>query len=319
MRFKSFFLSFFFLLVSVDGALAACPTVPPVQTDIETKRFYTDEQSSVASADIQDSNASEIANLNAFVDQISSEADAFAGHHDTAARVCALGALDRWASQGALLGRVTGHGPNDRMFAFSGISLALVKLQPPPNPHLIGWMKAVAQQVRSIPAGRIASGHENNLTYWGALAIGASAMTTGSQSDWRFAADIFHHAVAAIGDDGTLQNELSRGQRAAHYHEYAAQPLVTFARIASKRGEAPAAEEKTRLGRLVTLVVNLAGNSQALAPRASTFQRQIPMPGWLRLCRSVCGNEALAEVRGGRSPVYSHLGGDTTVLDQVLR
>jgi poly(beta-D-mannuronate) lyase len=261
---------------------------------------------------VWDSNETELADLTAFETLIENDADAFAGHGDNAARTCAMQAIDAWAQSGALLGTMSYHGKLDRMWAAGAIALAIIKLHQPLDPQARQWFETVSTAARQEAEEHTTGFGVNNLSYWGALAVGASGIVLGSGDDWHYAQQTLRAGLDNISNDGTLERELHRKSRSTHYQEFAAQPLVVLARLSAWRGSPLSADDRARLGKLVALVIAAVNNPQLLANAAGSRQRPIRMPGWLVLWNGP------APTADGHDSVYIKLGGDTRVLNAVL-
>lgn len=297
---------------ATTGHAATCPPTPAVQRDIATERAYEDNHGSVRSADAWDSNIGELANLTAFETLIENDADAYASRGDQGARACAMRAFDDWARGGALLGSISTHGQLDRMWAVGALALALVKLHQPPNPPAREWLADVCAATRQETETRTARHGVSNLSYWGAMDVGVCGIVLGNNDDWLFAQQGLRAGLDNISDNGTLARELTRRQRATHYQEFAAQPLVVLARLRAWEGAPLDAPDRARLGKLVGLVIAVVGNPQLLANAAGTTQKPIRMPGWLVLWNGTPPSS------GGHDSNYVKLGGDTRVLNAVL-
>ena len=305
-------LLFAFALWPFAAQATNCAPVPPVQRDIDTGNFYTDKHHSVRDESVWDENQSEMSDLNTFLALITSDADAFAGTGDKEARVCALQALDAWGQSGALLGDMSNHGTLDRMWAVGAIALSVIKLGTPLKGPARNWFETVSNAVRQDVEQRTAKSGVSNLTYWGAMAVGASGIVLGRADDWQFAQSGLRAGLDNIGADGTLTREMGRGQRATHYQDYAAEPLVVLARLSARQGAPLDADDHAKLDRLVTLVIAAANNPQLLAQAAGTAQRPIKMPTYLVLWnKPQSGADA-------HDPIYVQLGGDTRILNSVL-
>jgi poly(beta-D-mannuronate) lyase len=295
-----------------SAANAACAPVPPVQRDINTQKAYEDKNGSARDQDIWDSNERELGNLTAFVTLIESDADAYVDHGDKSSATCATQAIGSWASGGALQGSMSYHGYLDRMWAAGAIALALLKLHQPLDAASHQWLATVCAAARQETETHTQGFGLNNLSYWGALDVGACGLVLNNSDDWRFAQQVMHAGIANIQPDGTLQHELTRRQRATHYQEFAAQPLVVLARLSAWKGQPIDAEEHARLDKLVNLVIAAVNNPQLLAQAARTHQKPIRMPGWLVMWNGSAPSAA------GHDAIYEKLGGDTRVLNAVL-
>ena len=74
---------------------------------------------------------------------------------------------------------------------------------------------------------------------------------TNNYADFEWAMNTAKTGIHAIQPDGTLPEEMRRGQRALHYHLYAASPLVMLAELGLPNGVDLYAEDRGALKKLV--------------------------------------------------------------------
>jgi poly(beta-D-mannuronate) lyase len=127
-------------------------------------------------------------------------------------------------------------------------------------------------------------------------------------------------AARDIRADGALPLELARGGRAAHYHAFAAMPLVILAELGAARGEDWYGLGDGALHRLVALTVagfaepaifeRLAGTPQQ--PTANSMGT-----GWLPLYRRRFPDRPRAPLPDMRTS-HRWTGGDVMLLARVL-
>ncbi len=303
-------------------AAAACPAPPAVVRDLEIPRYYDDAAGSRIDPVLKARNDAAVAPLVAFLRHVTAEADAALKSAKTdkrqAAAACALTWLEHWARGKAWLGRVDQQGEYQRKWDLGGAALAYVKVKShatlAQRQAIEGWLQQVATEARAFFDH--AQRKRNNHWYWLGLALGGVALATDDQRWWGEARRIAADAARDIRPDGALAMELERGQRALHYHAFAAMPLVVLAEIAAARGEDFYGLNNGALHRLITLTLaglaepasfqRLAGVSQSLSPSSAGA-------GWLPLYQ----RRFPARVTGALPPMRTsdrRLGGDVVLL-----
>jgi poly(beta-D-mannuronate) lyase len=129
---------------------------------------------------------------------------------------------------------------------------------------ITSWMQTVTRQTmnfyestRNVPF----HGKGNNHLYWAGVQAGAVAIAANDRTmfDWCLAA--YRNGILQITPEGTLPEEMRRGQRALHYHLYAASPLVYLAEFGEVNGIGLYAENNGALKLLVQrATAGLAGS-----------------------------------------------------------
>jgi poly(beta-D-mannuronate) lyase len=119
---------------------------------------------------------------------------------------------------------------------------------------LTSWMQTVSRQTMDYYDAQLAKpGHANgnNHVYWAGVQVGAIAIAANDRKmfDWALAA--YRNGVRQITPEGTLPEEMRRGQRALHYHLFAASPLVYIAEFGEDNGMDLYAENHGALKELV--------------------------------------------------------------------
>ena len=136
---------------------------------------------------------------------------------------------------------------------------------------------------------------------------------------WMWRGGIMQDAARDIAANGTLPEEMARGQRALFYHVFSVVPLVLMAEMATKRGEDWYALGNGAVHRLVQLSASGLANPETFDRLASVPQER-PIntrAGWLQVYqRRFPGRltQSLPEVAEG----HRWLGGSVTVLLAAL-
>lgn len=314
-------------LTANTAAADYCPTPPSAVRDLDIPRFYSDAAGSKVEPGLKGANEAAVAPLVGFVREVGAKADSAlkAAKPDKrqAEAQCALAWLTVWARGNAWLGsRVSQQGEAQRKWDLAGVSLAYLKVKQHATQEqrraIEPWLTEIAGNARGYfdsPDRK-----RNNHWYWLGLSLGGVGLAAGNERYWSEARRIMQDAARDIRADGSLPMELARGERALHYHAFAAMPLVVLAEIAATRGEDFYALGDGALHRLVALTLKgfaepaifdrLSGVKQALVPSS-------PGSGWLLLYQRRFPDRVAATAPQMR-PSDRRLGGDVTLLIQML-
>lgn len=131
--------------------------------------------------------------------------------------------------------------------------------------HLItSWMQTVTRQTMDYYDASLAKpnhGNGNNHLYWAGVQAGAVGIAANDRRMFDWAVAAYRNGDRQITPEGTLPEEMRRGQRALHYHLYAASPLVYIAEFGQDNGLDLYAENNGALKLLVRrATAGLAGS-----------------------------------------------------------
>ncbi len=243
------FLTTIAVLLALAGgaprALAAdCPDVPPPVVSLDVPRYYADEAGTIVDPALYAQHQAAVEPLTEFLRQVVSDADhawtRTSPKGQAAASECALAWLTAWASGSAWLGTMsTKQAEYQRKWDLAGAALAYLKLrrfalieqQKIIDPWLQQWADT-ARMFFDDPEHK-----RNNHWYWLGLGVAAVGLATESPRHWDMARGIMQDAARDIRADGTLPEEMARGQRALYYHVFSVMPLVILAELGAARGE----------------------------------------------------------------------------------
>ena len=245
---------------------------------------------------------------------------------------CTLDWLAFWAKGDALLGNVNKNGEYTRKWLLGSISSAWMQIQNEPSldpdkrKEVIDWIRKVAKAAK---ADFSRDGHlnsrQNNHLYWAAWGVGAAGMAINDASMFDWAINKAREGINDIQLDGTLPLELARGQRAYHYHLFAAMPLFMLANAAEKNGINLFLRNDNALRRLAELCLKNLGNPiafQQITGKKQDLTRAGTSSdlGWVEIYRQHYKNpRADAALQKFRPMKCSRFGGNVTLLySQIL-
>lgn len=317
------------LAVAASHASAVCPAPPAAVKDLDIPRFYGDAKGSIIESKQKALHDAAVEPLAAFLREVTTEADK--AHRRTRfvekkeAATCALGWITAWAAGDAWLGRMAqAQAEYQRKWDLAGVALAYLKVKPFATPEqrrvIEPWLIRFADASHAFfddPKHK-----RNNHWYWQGLAIGATALATGSDKHWQIARGIMTDAARDIAADGTLPLEIERGGRAIHYHAFAVMPLVVLAELGRAKGEDWYALNNGALHRLVD--ATMAGLADpAMFDRLARVPQQRPLhnstgAGWMQMYAAHNGQRLQGKPMTAMKPAHRWIGGDVQVLDEIL-
>ena len=313
--------------VPVAYAASGCPAVPPAVVSLDVPRFYSDVAGTIVDPGLKAQHQQAVEPLTSFLRQVVSDADHAYSRSAPKSQAeeadCALTWLQTWAAEGAWLGTMsTKQAEYQRKWDLAGVALAYLKLRPFARPEqrqvIEPWLQRFADVARAFFDD--AERKRNNHWYWLGLGEAAVGLATDSQRHFDVARGIMQDAVRDIAADGSLPEELARGQRALHYHVFALVPLVVMAELAAARSEDWYALQGGALHRLVALTAAGLNQPDIFDALAHVPQERPPnaRAGWLQLYRQRFPERplpALPQVADG----HRWLGGNVAMLMLALK
>ncbi|AIY39292.1 Alginate lyase precursor [Collimonas arenae] len=309
------------LCLCSGSALAACPDAPAGLRDIEANGYYSDAHYSIVDPVLKAKNEAAVKPFSDYLANVSANADRYIANGDSAAGQCALKWLDRWAVDGAMLGKVvSSQAQYERKWTLAGVALAYIKLRPLAEPsqrtHIDAWLPQLADA--SLAFFDDPRHKRNNHYYWVGLAVMATGVATGDTRYINAASKIYDSALNDIGEDGSLPQELNRAGRALAYHNYALAPLVMMAELSRLNHDDWYQRRHKRLQKLAQLVLSGIADPAWFVEKTGA-QQEIPkggILGWIAFYRQTAPElTAQSQELMVQAPFrYAQLGGNLSVL-----
>ena len=304
----------------------ACDAPPSPVRDLDLARYYADGVGSVVDPIKKAEHEAATRPVREWLNRVVKSADsalrAGASAERSAHARCASEWLVRWATGRALLGTMTSkQAEAEQRWTLAGAALAYLKvkalLEARKRTAIEAWLGELADT--SAAAFAASGAKHNNHAYWLALGQGATAIATGRDDLWLAARATMLEAAREIAADGTLPLELARGQRALHYHAFAAMPLVTLALLAESRGEEWTALGDRALERLVRVTAQGLADPRLFDRLANATQERPVKPGsgWLPLWEAWHGPPDISGVPHMK-PSHRWLGGNVLLLCRAI-
>ena len=265
-------------LVLGASSAAACDSPPPAVRDIDANRYYKDSRSSVIDPVLKARNEAAVKPVNDYLEGVARAANAWQARRDPLDARCALGWLQAWAAQGAMLGKMsTNQSYYTRKWTLGGLALSYARVQPMATPaqrqSIEAWLRTLADA--TIEHSDAHKGVRNNHYYWEGLAVTAAGAVTGEPRYLAWGRKVFDHAMGQVQPDGSLPLEMARAAKALSYHLYAAAPLAMVASILDL--------QHPNLDRLVRFSIDGVADSTTVARLAGFPQEPQRMPGWIAI------------------------------------
>ncbi len=268
--------------ITATSAAYACPSTSHLPVDFVTDGFYADNDPTHSIIDPvkQKAYVESSGPVKQEGEVLVAAADSFRQTGSQQAADCVLGHLEALAQEHALTGKMS----SSQAFYVQGwvvgaAAIAFLKVEgnkratPKQLGLILPWLQQVGKQTRAFYADRQRQDGTTaqNHFYWAAVQLAATGIAANDPADFNWAMDMARGGIAAIQSDGTLPEEMKRGQRALHYHLYAAAPLVMLAEFGLPNGVDLYSFRNSALKKLVKI-------STAGLQDASMFKRRTGIP-----------------------------------------
>lgn len=249
--------------IKVTKAPYTCPEPTHLTPDLTTDSFYSDSKGSIIDPVKWKGYQESSGPVKKLGQDAVDAADAFQATGSKQAAQCVLKLEKTAALDHALTGKMS----SSQAYFVQGwvvgaLGIALLKIRDSGGVDeadtklLTDWMKTVSRQTMDFYDDRLVkSPSGNNHVYWAGVQVGAIAIAANDRKLFDWALMAYRNGIHQITPEGTLAEEMRRGQRALHYHLYAASPLVYIAEFGEDNGIDLYAEEDGALKRLVRLSI----------------------------------------------------------------
>ena len=269
--------------VKVTDAAYACPALIHLTPDLTTDSFYSDSKGSIIDPVKWKAYEESSGPVKKLGQDAVDAADAFQATGSRQAAQCVLNLEKTAALDKALTGKMSS---NQAYFVqgwvVGALGIALLKVRDggvvnaADTALLTDWMKTVSKQTMDFYDARLKQNpNGQNHVYWAGVQVGAIAIAANDRKLFDWALMAYRTGTKEISPEGTLSEEMRRGQRALHYHLYAASPLVYIAEFGEDNGIDLYAENDGALKRLVQL--SIAGlDGSGYFDKAATIKQDLP-------------------------------------------
>jgi poly(beta-D-mannuronate) lyase len=228
--------------ISPSHAIYQCPEPTHLPVDFVTDGFYAlnDPTHSIIDPVRQKEYERTSGPVKHEGDVVVAAADAYRATGSEQAAVCVIRHLEAEAQDRALTGKMSS---SQAYFVQGWVAgaeaIAYLKVDgarhstPAQCALILPWLQKNAELTRAFYTQRQKEGDTGaqNHFYWAAIQLAATGVATNNYADFNWAMSAAKVGIDTIQPDGTLPEEMGRGQRALHYHLYAASPLVMLAEL----------------------------------------------------------------------------------------
>lgn len=249
--------------VRLTEAAYACPEAIRLTPDLTTSGFYSDKKSSIIDPVKWKAYSESAGPVKKLGQEAVDAADAYLATGSRQAAECVLKLEKTAALDRALTGKMSSNQAYYvQGWVMGALGIALLKVRESgvvdkaDSVLLTAWMKSVTRQTMDYYDRLLEKSHEgNNHLYWAGVQVGAVAIAADDRAMFDWALMAYRNGVRQISPEGVLPAEMGRGQRALHYHLYAAAPLVYLAEFGQVNGIPLYTEDHNALKKLVDLSV----------------------------------------------------------------
>ena len=245
---------------------------------------------------------------------------------------CIVQHLATWGRANALTGNIEQNHEIGRhqaimlqAWSLAGLSFATMKLGNRPPAGAAGedirrWFRTLSDSVvreYSDKSNRWSQRRAHNHGLWAGLAVASSGIVLNDKGRVDFGLAILRDGLAAVSADGSLPEEMARGERALLYQHFATMAIVGLVAIAETNGHALNGPQQQALTRLLRF--DIEASRKAGAATAGNLPKHVDKSAlaWAEI--AVCHlkdpglvGEIDAYVRPIRPLVHVYYGGNAT-------
>jgi poly(beta-D-mannuronate) lyase len=268
--------------VTLSDAKYDCPEVATLPRDIVAYDYYSDSKHSITDPARHAAYQAAAKPFIAVEEATEHAADNFQNTGSRDAALCVARILMAQAEAKSMTGNMSSNQAYYvQNWALGALAVAWLKVRPAggdtlgQTAEISAWLRTVAGQVRDYFSQQHEKGSStgrNNHYYWAGFAVMAAAIAANDRGLYDWGVGTYKFGVDQIEPDGTLPLEMGRGQRALHYHLFAAAPLVTMAELAESNGDDLYAYDNSRLKLLVSLCVAGLADNHFFAEKSGVAQ-----------------------------------------------
>ena len=312
--------------IKLTDAPYACPAVVHLSPDLTTNGFYSDSKSTIIDPEKWKAYVASSGPFKSLGDRIVGAADAYQTTGSRAAVSCVLQHMEAAAKDGVFTGKMSSNQAYYvQGWVIGAVAIAYLKVRgsgiitPVQQELILPWMeKVIAQSQNYFEEHRAKStgDSQNNHLYWAGVEVAAAGIAANDRKLFDWGMQTYLAGIAQIQPDGSLPQEMRRGQRALHYHLYSLAPLIYLAEFGEENGLHSYAERNYAIKRLANLCtqglednsffVKATGIAQD-TPNGPPAAEQI---SWARIYQARFPNPQLAKLlEQATSMSYMYLGG----------
>jgi poly(beta-D-mannuronate) lyase len=251
--------------VKLTDAPYACPAIVHLSPDLTTNGFYSDSKASVIDPEKWKAYTASAGPYKELGNRIVDAADSYRTTGSRAALGCAVAHMEAAAKDGVFTGKMSsGQSYYVQGWTIGAIAIAYLKVRDSGSisaaqqATILHWITQVVSQSQDYYDTRRKSStgdSQNNHLYWAGVEVAAAGIAADDHKLFDWGMETYHAGISQIQPDGSLPQEMRRGQRALHYHLYALAPLIYLAEFGEDNGLHSYAEQDGAIRKLVNLCV----------------------------------------------------------------
>jgi len=312
--------------VKLTDAPYSCPAIVHLSPDLTTSGFYSDSKSSIIDPEKWKAYAASAGPYKDLGNRIVDAADAYQTTGSRAAVDCVLQHMDAAAKDAVFTGKMSSNQAYYvQGWVIGAIAISYLKVRGSglisgaQQQAILPWIeKVVAQSQDYFDEHRKKSNGDaqNNHLYWAGVEVAAAGIAANDRKLFDWGMETYQVGISQIQTDGSLPQEMRRGQRALHYHLYALAPLVYLAEFGEENGRHPYSDHDYAIKKLANLCIEgLEDNSFFVkatgiaqdTPNGPPAAEQI---SWAKIYQARFPNPRLAKLLDqAQSISYMYLGG----------
>ena len=232
--------------VAITDAAYQCPEIVHLSRDLTTDRFYSDSKSSVIDPELWKAYVASSGPYKQLGQETVDAADAYRTSGSKKAAECAIQHMETAAKDGVFTGKMSSNQAYYvQGWVIGAIAIAYLKVRgsglvSAEQQHtILPWIEQVVHQTTGYYDERkqkSTGDAMNNHLYWAGVEVSAAGIAANNRTLFDWGMKTYDAGVAQIEPDGTLPQEMRRGQRALHYHLFALSPLVYLAEFGEVNG-----------------------------------------------------------------------------------
>jgi hypothetical protein len=239
-------------LWSLPAPAFVCPVPPPAIVTVTGVDFYIDDKHSVIDPRLEQQSVELNKPLRDAMYALGEMADGTGRARDPMSADCALQWLRQWARNGAFtkLGR---GGTVERAVAVASATdayrVVLRRIEVPAEDRALigGWFVGLARSLVELENSVRPGEHQNNVTFWSALAVHNIGTLQRDEHLKRWAGEVYQRGLGSLNADGFFANEIKRGRQALRYQWFALAPLVAMYVVSGDDDGLRSSEDTARL------------------------------------------------------------------------
>lgn len=312
--------------VKLTDAPYACPTIVHLSPDLTTSGFYSDSKSSIIDPEKWKAYAATSGPYKNLGNRIVDAADAYQTTGSGAAVDCALQHMDAAAKDGVFTGKMSSNQAYYvQGWVIGAVAIAYLKVRDSgivtaaQRQEVLPWIEKVVSQSENYfeaHKAKSAGDAQNNHLYWAGVEVAAAGVAANDRKLFDWGMETYKAGISQIQPDGSLPQEMRRGQRALHYHLYALAPLVYLAEFGEENGLHSWAERDYAIRKLADLCIE-GLNDNSFFEKATGILQDTPngppaaeQISWAKIYLARFPNPQLEKLlEQAKSMSYMYLGG----------